>query len=237
MSTANQLPGSADEQRPEFMVLLGLLPPYALEDVKQAYRAKVQSAHPDRGGSLEHFRSLQQAYEQAQEYVKFCTSRRAWIAAQMEKYLVQQEVESKLQSYGADVVTHISDWLQKSYGDFAELTTSMAEIRLVDSEFGRDALDLIVVNHRVLASLKRLVLRQCHLSDDDVLRLTCFQLLEHLDVGGNPVTGRSVDVAVGVPTLKSMVIDDTAVGLWGRTRLALLLRRRQGEITSPLTTP
>ena len=38
--------------RPAFALVLGLLPPYTMEDVKRAYRDKVKDAHPDRGGDL-----------------------------------------------------------------------------------------------------------------------------------------------------------------------------------------
>ena len=40
------------DERPEFMAILGLLPPYSREDVKRAYLAKVRTAHPDHGDGL-----------------------------------------------------------------------------------------------------------------------------------------------------------------------------------------
>ena len=40
-----------NQQAPEFMAVLGLLPPYTEEDVKQAYWSKVKKLHPDHGGS------------------------------------------------------------------------------------------------------------------------------------------------------------------------------------------
>ena len=51
--------------RPDFMIALGLLPPYTVEDVKRAYFDRALSAHPDRGGSAEEFIKLHEAYTQA----------------------------------------------------------------------------------------------------------------------------------------------------------------------------
>ncbi len=55
-------------ERPEFMAMLGLLPPYTTEDVKQAYMRKAKSAHPDLAGDPRVFRKIQEAYEQAQQF-------------------------------------------------------------------------------------------------------------------------------------------------------------------------
>ena len=41
--------------RPEYMEVLGLSPPYAMEDVKKAYLDRVMQVHPDHGGSREDF--------------------------------------------------------------------------------------------------------------------------------------------------------------------------------------
>ena len=45
-SRSNESP----DGRPDFMAMLGLMPPYALEDVKAAYLAKAKELHPDKGG-------------------------------------------------------------------------------------------------------------------------------------------------------------------------------------------
>ena len=89
--------------RPPFMTALGLLPPYTLDDVKQAYLDKVQSVHPDHGGTIAEFRQIQQAYEQAQEFLVIQSNRRSWIASQMDRYIAQQELEQELRALGAEI--------------------------------------------------------------------------------------------------------------------------------------
>jgi len=49
---------SSRDQRPEFMVRLGLAPPYTVEDVKAAYRDQTKRVHPDHGGSAQEFHAL-----------------------------------------------------------------------------------------------------------------------------------------------------------------------------------
>jgi curved DNA-binding protein CbpA len=58
------------------MVTLGLLPPYTLEDIRAAHREKAKTLHPDRGGTRADFETLHEAYERAQEYVRFHLDRR-----------------------------------------------------------------------------------------------------------------------------------------------------------------
>ena len=48
------------------MVTLGLAPPYAIEDVKHAYREVARATHPDRGGSAAAFAAVHEAFERDQ---------------------------------------------------------------------------------------------------------------------------------------------------------------------------
>src|SRR5689334_9913557 len=118
--------------RPPFMVKLGLMPPYMAEDVEKAYLARLKEIRPDLGGDPQPFYDVQIAYMQAKEYVKFRGDRRGWIAKQLDAYMGVQEVIDHLRKVGAAVETSSLDWLEKSFGDFAELTESILAIRLQD---------------------------------------------------------------------------------------------------------
>ena len=107
------------------MATLGLLPPYTAEDIEKAYLAKFNAIRPDLGGDREAFYAVQKAYMAAKEYVKFRGDRRGWIAKRMDEYLVVQEVIERIRQFGADVETDSINWLQKSFGDFADLTEEM----------------------------------------------------------------------------------------------------------------
>src|SRR5215831_2710613 len=102
--------------RPPFMAVLGLLPPYELADVKAAYRDKVLVAHPDRGGDTADFIRLKEAYDQAVEYTRFRSSRRAWIAAHVEPHLQQEEVIAEVLRRGGRVEVERFAWMEKSWG-------------------------------------------------------------------------------------------------------------------------
>src|SRR6516162_3224494 len=105
---------SCDTGPPEFMGTLSLLPPYSLDDVKAAYRAKVLRAHPDRGGSIGEFLKIQEAYERAVEYVGYCGDRRNWIASHVDSYLRQREAAAEVERLGGQVEFEEVDWLRQS---------------------------------------------------------------------------------------------------------------------------
>jgi hypothetical protein len=50
---------------PSVWAVLGLTSAATDQDIKRAYRARALLVHPDRGGSVEEFRALQRAYEEA----------------------------------------------------------------------------------------------------------------------------------------------------------------------------
>ncbi|MEM8678949.1 MAG: hypothetical protein AAGF97_06340 [Planctomycetota bacterium] len=214
------------DERPEFMAILGLLPPYSREDVKRAYLAKVRTAHPDHGGEISAFRRIQDAYEAARQYVEFKSDKRSWIAAQVDRYVELSKLEAQLRGHGAEIEYQQIDWLYKSYGDFAELTATVHAIKLQDSPAGNEVARLLVAERTLVGGLKHLEMIRCELTDDAVLPLSCFQLLEHLDLSGNKVTRQSASLAGTIPTLREFRLDDTSVGMWEKMKLARLLKKR-----------
>ncbi len=56
--------------RPHWASVLGIEPPYSLDRVRDAYRARSKAAHPDAGGSHAEFIRLQAAYDEAREYCR-----------------------------------------------------------------------------------------------------------------------------------------------------------------------
>ncbi len=211
-----------------------LSPPYAEEDVKAAYRAKVKTAHPDHGGSAEAFRALQAAFEQAQQYVNFRSDRRHWIAHQMEGYLEVQEVTERLEEFGVEVTSDAIDWLKKSFGDFAQLTENITGVRLVGSQRADAMIQYLVSQADVLGGLARVELPGCQVSDQAVLALEVFQHMKHLDLSGTPVTKDATWIVDAVLGLESLNLEGTRVGWWMKRKVrAVLSKRRDARPLSP----
>ena len=55
---------------PHWAAVLGVEPPISVEKVRDAYRARSKSAHPDAGGSHVEFVRLRAAYEEARDYCR-----------------------------------------------------------------------------------------------------------------------------------------------------------------------
>lgn len=218
--------------RPDFMVVLGVAPPYVEEDVKQAYFAKAKELHPDRGGKAEDFDALHKAFQQAQQYLEFRANSRGWIAKQMDGYLHSRLVVDQLQKCGAVVETQMIDWLERSFGDFAELTDAIVGVRLENSQNAEQMIDVMVANQAALERLVRLELPGCTLSDETAMQLADFQQLHHLDLSGTQVTKAVIELVEILPSLQSFDITNTGIGWWARKKLASQLAARREEIPS-----
>lgn len=217
------------DPRPDFMVTLGLAPPYAIEDVKQAYRERARETHPDRGGSTEAFAAVHAAFERAQAYLEFRQDRRGWIAGKMARYAALQEAIAQLERLGAEVTAYAPEWLEQSYGDFAQLTEHVTKIRLVDSPAPAPVIDAMVENYPSLRELTTLELPGCRLTDDDVISLSVFQQLRRLDLSRTPVTKRVLSVVDAIESLRELDLDGTNVGWWAKRSVASQLARRGDE--------
>ncbi len=214
-------------ERPPFMVKLGLMPPYMPEDVEKAYLACVKEIRPDLGGDPKPFYEVQTAYMQAKEYLKFRGDRRGWIAKQMEAYIAEQEVVDRLKAFGAEVETNALDWLQKSFGDFAELTEKILGIRLHDSVNGDEFVEYLVSEHDKLLELRSLDLAGCGITDASVRQLSVFRRLKELNLSRTPITWEALHIVQWLPELETVHVEGTGLSWLTKRKLAAQLRHNQ----------
>lgn len=227
----------AASNRPAFAVTLGLLPPYTIDDVKQAYRDKVKDAHPDRGGDRADFDRIQLAYEEAGAYLKFRSDRRLWIAARMDEYVAVAELIEKLEALGAEVDSTMLDWVRQSFGDFADLTVSITDIRLHDSSKAAELVELMIDELASLPGLKRLSLAGSQVDNLLAIELRVFKSLAELDLSRTPITDRALTVVEYLPDLLTLNIAGTSVGWWARQKVERLLRKRRQSRPDPIFHP
>jgi hypothetical protein len=223
--------------RPEFAAVLGLAPPYTMDDVKRAYLDKVKSAHPDRGGDRTAFDRIQRAFEEGSQYLKFRSDRRQWIAARMDEYLAVQELRDRLRALGAEIESDMLDWVRRSFGDFANLTESIVGVRLTDSPNVRELIETMVRELAALPGLKRLSLAGCPVDNLLALDLRVFKSLAHLDLSRTPITDRALTVVDFLPDLVSLDIEGTSIGWWARHKVERRLRRRRQSRPDPIFHP
>jgi hypothetical protein len=224
-------------ERPRFAVTLGLLPPYTIEDVKRAYMDKVKDAHPDHGGDRQAFDRIQHAFDEAQEYLRFRSDRRKWIAARMDEYLAVLALNERLHELGAEVDTVMLDWVRRSFGDFADLTESIVGVRLTDATNVAELVETLVREQASLAGLKRLELPGCPVTDAIAWHLRPLKGLTHLDLTGTKITWRALSLVDFLPALVTFNVGGTAVGWWPRVRLQRALRKRRKAAPSPILHP
>ena len=209
------------------MAKLGLLPPYTEMDLKQAYLVKAKITHPDRGGSAAAFHELQTAYEHAMHYVHLRKDRRAWIASQIDAYLELQALADALaRDYSAEIHWDRPEWIEQSFGDFAQLIDKIVWIRLENSPAADLLIEKLVRHESVLQHLQRLDLSGSRVSDGAVLRLSAFPALSYLDLRGTPVTDQIVTLVDRLPNLQALELAGTHVSWWSRRRVRIELRRR-----------
>ena len=223
-------PDSVDRRafpsRPDFMMVLGLMPPYMEGDIKQAYLENVKAAHPDHGGSPEAFGKLEDAYQQALQYVSFRSDRRGWIGARMEEYLSQQSVIAALEEKGANVVIESIDWLQRSFGEFAALTERVVAVHIIDKSQVADVLNVVKQEHLLLDGVKQLDLSGCEISDDLVYELRVLRSLMLLDLCNTSITNTALGIVHWLPALQVLRLDGTKTSWWQRRKTKRFLARR-----------
>jgi hypothetical protein len=194
------------------MATLGLLPPYAVEDVREAYRLRVFKAHPDRGGDPAEFVRLSEAYDKAIEYVTFRGDRRAWIATQVETHLALEEVEAAVRKRGGTVEIEKMDWVKESWGEGFEVLASRLRCIRVRGQADGDAF-LAYLKTKPLPYLAGLDLGGCHVTDAGLASLTGYEILQWVDLSHTAVTYRGVrELLDRLPSVLWLNLRGTGVG-------------------------
>jgi hypothetical protein len=216
---------SPPDERPEFMVYLELLPPYSLDDVHKAYKAKALAVHPDRGGSTADFLQLKKHYERAQEYVRFQEGRRNWLATQVEPYLHQQEVIAEVQHRGGRVEIETVDWMQRSFGDFASLAERLRGISLRDSREGDALLEYLATHASHLQYLSHLDLSGSGVTDAGIKHLLKLQSLDRISLARTGITGSAIKRLAALEELEWLDVSGIPIGMLTRLFLRWSLPR------------
>ncbi len=164
---------------------------------------------------------------QAKEYLKFRGDRRGWIAKRMDEYLATQEVTEQLKAFGAEVETNFLDWLQKSFGEFAELTENILAVRLHNAANGDEFIDYLVNHRNQLLELQTLDLAGCKVSDAAVRQLSVFRRLQSLDLSRTPITWQALHIVEWLPELHDVRIDGTNLNWFTRRKLVSQLRHKR----------
>lgn len=220
----------ADNQPPECITILGLLPPVTLEDVKQAYLAKARTMHPDRGGDPEQFVRLQKAFEDANEYVKFKAGKIEWLASKIDAYAQQQEVVTAAIERGGEARMEEADWLRKSFGDdFGHVADKLVEVRVHGA--GADDLFAILLGFRAesLKDLAVLDLAGGPLTDEGLLQLKNLKNLRSLDLRGTAVGKLAAEIPQWFEQLEFLGLPTGAVGLLTRLGMPRRVKLVVGE--------
>lgn len=210
------------------MVVLGLNPPYAVEDVQAAYLDKAKSAHPDRGGTAAEFDALHQAFEQAKLFLEFRTDRRGWIAKAMDSYLLAEELIARLEKLGAEVTTNSIEWIKRSFGEFSQLTETITAVKLANAP-AEPLIQELKANKKLLTGLQTLELPGCTLTDAQVIQLKPFNQLRHLDLSNTPVGNDALMLVDWLPALETLLTDGTQISWFANWRVQRKLAKRRED--------
>jgi hypothetical protein len=213
-------------ERHDFLTVLGLAPPVTEEDVKQAYLVKARTAHPDQGGSVEEFKRLQEAFEEATEYARFKSGRMAWLSRWVEQYAEQEKLIERVKSWGGRVDVNSSDPLTRSIGpDFAVVLDKLTGITLSGAQVNDATIEQLVGQRRMLAGLRKLALLDTAVTEVGLLKVRELETLRHLDLTGTSVDPEALDVILPqLQLLETLTLDGTGVGWTTKMKLRVKFR-------------
>ncbi len=174
----------------DFLKELGLTVPVTPEDVKQAFRERAKLAHPDReGGSVEEFRKLQSAFDEALEFAQRNGKRIPWVGIQMPIYIAQRHVAELVAKWGGSVEFASYDWLEDTVGeDFATLADRLLSIDLAGQPITDAQLIELCTEADGVRHVELLFLANTNVTDKGILEVTKMRNLRYVDLRDTKVS-------------------------------------------------
>lgn len=216
----------AAKQRPSFMELLHLLPPYTVDDVVRAYedRTKKLEAEPETDPSVA--AKLQSAYERALDHARFQESRRVWLGGRVEVFQHRQQLIAAIEEAGGHSTLQPPDSYLYEYGDdFAEVLRKLVAVHLTGPLVNDESLGWLGLENSALQEIRLLDLSNSQISENGLQELPSLTGLRCLDLRETGLPGSVVDVLSSLPSLEWVHVGGTSVGSQARRRLNKALPR------------
>jgi hypothetical protein len=207
------------ENRPEVMKVLGLLPPYAVEDVNTAYEEKLAALQKEGTAGQVARNALRAACESALDFARFRESRRSWIGNHILRYTARQAVADRIREMGGRfVLQDVSRYLWLYGPDFAEIMRQLVYVELTGSGITDASLD-VFSDEQVAHEIVMLELRGSAISDVGLSKISHLQRIRCLDLANTPITGKSFQTLCSFPHLEWVRLHGTRIGFWTKFRL------------------
>lgn len=219
---------AAARQRPAYMEVLRLLPPYTVADVTNAHKELARRLHPDAGGDPDAFKALQSAYERALDHARFQESRRDWLGQRVERYQQRLELIARIERLGGVCTLQPVDPYLYDYGeDFAEILRRLVGVEMSGPAVNDASLQWMRPPNPALAEIRALDLRASRVTDAGLTSLGALEGLRCLDLRQTDISATTLDQLPPFAELEWLHVGDTSAGALARWRL----RRRMPRLT------
>ena len=216
------------KQRPSFMEVLHLLPPYTVDDVVNAYQAQKGQLSSQAESDEPAAQQLQSAYERALDHARFQESRRVWLGGRMEVFQRRQELIAEIESLGGSVVLQPNDAYVYEYGeDFAEVLRKLVAVHLTGADIGDASLAWLTGENAALGEVRLLDLSDSKVTAAGLASISALTGLRCLDLRNSTVGTDVVDLLIELRSLEWVHLGGTNVGTLARSRL----KRKSSRLT------
>jgi hypothetical protein len=216
----------AAKQRPSFMELLHLLPPYTVDDVINAYQTQKGQLSPATEEDKSTAQQLQSAYERALDHARFQESRRAWLGGRMEVFQQRQTLIVGIEANGGTIVLQPNDAYIYEYGeDFAEVLRKLVAVHLTGPDVDDEALAWLINDNAALSEIRLLDLSNSKVTAAGLASIGALTGLRCLDLRNSAVGADVVDLLLELRSLEWVHLGGTGVGTLARGKLKRKLSR------------
>jgi hypothetical protein len=216
----------AAAQRPSFMELLHLLPPYTVEDVISAYKERTKQVGEEEEADPQTAQKLQSAYERALDHARFQESRRQWLGGRIEVFQERQRLIADIEAAGGTATLQPTDAYLYEYGsDFAEVLRKLVGVSLTGDTVMDGLLDWLNSENPCLGEIRLLDLSHSRVTSRGLEGIGSLAGLRCLDLRGTDVSANVVDSLASLHSLEWLHVGSTAIGALSRQRLKKKLPR------------